>query len=163
LRFHGEDSKRGVQDRIGYSWRMTEIQAVIGATQVRRLDEIVARRMAIAATYDAAFRALPRVQPLHTPAGDCNAYYKYPLKLAPSLDRRAVQQRLDAEFGVRSGTSYYPPCHLQPAYREAFGYREGDYPVAEAVLAQTIALPMHCDLTEEEVRRVIDGVVAVCG
>ena len=121
---------------IGYSWRMTEIQAVIGATQVRRLDEIVARRMAIAATYDAAFRALPRVQPLHTPAGDCNAYYKYPLKLAPSLDRRAVQQRLDAEFGVRSGTSYYPPCHLQPAYREAFGYREGDYPVAEAVLAQ---------------------------
>jgi len=163
LRFHGEDTKRGVQDRIGYSWRMTEIQAVIGTAQVRRLDEIVARRMAIAATYDAAFRALPRVQPLHTPAGDRNAYYKYPLRLAPSLERRAVQQRLDAEFGVRTGTSYYPPCHLQPAYRAAFGYREGDYPIAEATLAQTIALPMHCDLTEEEVRRVIDGVAAVCG
>jgi dTDP-4-amino-4,6-dideoxygalactose transaminase len=163
LRFHGEDHTRGIQDRIGHSWRMTEIQAVVGRAQVRRLDEIVARRMQIAATYDRAFAALPRVGTLRVAEGDRSAYYKYPLRLAPPLERRAVQERLLAEFGVRTGTSYWPPCHLQPAYRNGFGYRPGDYPVAERALDQTIALPMHCDLTEDEVRRVIHAVGAVCG
>src|SRR5262245_6075397 len=79
LRFHGEDFKRGIQDRVGYSWRMTEIQAICGIRQVRRLDEIVERRMRIAATYDRAFAGLPGVRPLRVPEGDRNAYYKYPL------------------------------------------------------------------------------------
>lgn len=162
LRFHGEDHKRGIQDRVGSSWRMTEIQAICGIRQVRRLEEIVDRRMRIAATYDRAFAGLPKVRPLRLPEGDRNAYYKYPLTLSPPLDRVAVQARLDQEFDVRTGTSYYPPCHLQPAYRERFGYREGDYPKAEDALARTLALPIHCDLTEEEIRRVIDGVRAVC-
>ena len=162
LRFHGEDFKRGIQDRVGYSWRMTEIQAICGIRQVRRLDEIVERRMRIAASYDRAFAALPGVRPLRVPEGDRNAYYKYPLTLSPPLERVAVQGRLDREFDVKSGTSYYPPCHLQPAYRDGFGYREGDYPAAEDALAPSLALPMHCDLTEDESRRVIDGVRAVC-
>jgi len=162
LRFHGEDFKRGIQDRVGYSWRMTEMQAICGIRQIRRLDEIVERRMRIAATYDRAFAGLPRVRPLRVPEGDRNAYYKYPLTLSPPLERVAVQDRLDREFDVKSGTSYYPPCHLQPAYRERFGYREGDYPAAEDALARTLALPIHCDLTEDEIRRVIDGVRAVC-
>lgn len=163
LRFHGEDFKRGIQDRIGYSWRMTEIQAIAGITQVRRLDEIVSRRMEIATAYDRAFASLPTVRPLRTAEGDRIAYYKYPLRLMPPLDRQAVQARLDGEFDIRTGTSYWPPCHLQPAYREAFGYREGDYPVAESVLNETIALPMHCHLTSDEVRRVIHAVGTVCG
>lgn len=162
LRFHGEDHKRGIQDRVGYSWRMTEIQAICGIRQVRRLEEIVDRRMRIAAIYDRAFASLPNVRPLRVPEGDRNAYYKYPLTLAPPLDRVAVQTRLDQEFDVRTGTSYYPPCHLQPAYRERFGYREGDYPAAEDALARTLALPIHCDLTDDEIHRVIDGVRAVC-
>jgi dTDP-4-amino-4,6-dideoxygalactose transaminase len=162
LRFHGEDFQRGIQDRIGYSWRMTEMQAIVGFAQVRRLDEIVTRRMQIAASYDRAFAGVPSVRPLRTAEGDRIAYYKYPLRLRAPLERPAVQERLDREFGVRTGTSYWPPCHLQPAYRKAFGYREGDYPVAERTLDQTIALPMHCDLTEDEVRRVIHAVAAVC-
>jgi dTDP-4-amino-4,6-dideoxygalactose transaminase len=163
LRFHGEDHTRGIQDRIGHSWRMTEIQAAIGRVQVRRLDEIVSRRMQIAATYDRGFAGLGGVRPLRVPEGDRNAYYKYPLRLSPPLDRRQVQQRLANEFGVRTGTSYWPPCHLQPAYRDAFGYRPGDYPAAERALDRTVALPMHCDLTEDEIRRVIHAVGVVCG
>jgi dTDP-4-amino-4,6-dideoxygalactose transaminase len=163
LRFHGEDTTRGIQDRVGYSWRMTEMQAACGITQVRRLDEIVSKRMQVAAAYDRAFAALSTVRPLRTAEGDRIAYYKYPLRLLPPLERRAVQERLDREFDVRTGTSYWPPCHLQPAYRNAFGYREGDYPVAEAALDRTIALPMHCHLTADEIRRVIHAVTTVCG
>jgi len=162
LRFHGEDHKRGVQDRVGYSWRMTEIQAVCGIRQVRRLDEIVERRMSIAAKYDRALASLPNVRPLRVAEGDRNAYYKYPLWLRPPLEREAVRARLDQEYDVKSGTSYWPPCHLQPAYRKAFGYKEGDFPAAEAALGQTIALPMHCDLREDEIQRVIEAVSEVC-
>jgi dTDP-4-amino-4,6-dideoxygalactose transaminase len=162
LRFHGEDTTRGIQDRVGYSWRMTEIQAICGITQVRRLDEIVAKRMQIAAAYDRAFSGMTTVKPLRTAEGDHIAYYKYPLRLMPPLQRKAVQECLDREFDVRTGTSYWPPCHLQPAYRNGFGYRQGDYPVAERALDQTIALPMHCHLTADEIRRVIQAVTAVC-
>ena len=83
--------------------------------------------------------------------------------LRRSLSRPDVAKRLDEEHGVRSGTSYWPPCHLQPAYKREFGYKEGDYPVAEEVLNRTISLPMYCDMTDEEVQRVIDGVRKVCG
>ncbi len=163
LRFHGEDKTRGIQDRIGWSWRMTEIQAIAGLAQVRRLDQIVDLHMRVAARYDDAFARLERVRPLPLPPGVRNAYYKYPLWLAPPLDRQQVKARLDAEFGIKSGTAYWPPCHLQPAYRDAFGHREGDYPAAEGALAQTIALPIHCDLTDLEIERVIAAVTAVCG
>jgi dTDP-4-amino-4,6-dideoxygalactose transaminase len=70
---------------------------------------------------------------------------------------------LEKEFAVKSGTSYWPTCHLQPAYREKYGYAEGDFPKAEHTLNQTIALPMHCHLTEEEVDRVIAAVRAIAG
>lgn len=158
LRFHGEDEKRGIQDRVGYSWRMTEMQAIAGLAQIRRLDEIVAKRMDIAARYDAGFADLERVRTLPLPPGVKNAYYKYPLMLASDLRRLDVKERLEDEFGIKSGTAYWPPCHLQPAYRQRFGYKEGDYPRAEAALDQTLALPMHCHLTDDEVGRVIDAV-----
>jgi perosamine synthetase len=150
LRFHGEDHKRGIQDRVGYSWRMTEIQAIAGLTQVRRLDEIVSLRMNVAARYDEGFRDLESAQALPLPEGCRNAYYKYPLILGDHLSRP-----------VKSGTSYWPTCHLQPAYRDKYGYAEGDFPKAEHTLNQTIALPMHCHLTDEEVDRVIAAVRAI--
>lgn len=162
LRFHGEDSKRGIQDRIGHSWRMTEMQAIVGCTQTRRLAEIVEKRMAVANMYDQGFAGQKNITIFPTRAGDKNGYYKYPLRLADSLDRIAVQKRLDEEFGIKTGTSYWPPCHLQPAYRKEFGYKEGDFPVAEHVLNQTISLPMYCDLTQKQAQRVIESVIKVC-
>lgn len=162
LRFHGEDTTRGIQDRLGYSWRMTEMQAVVGLTQVGRLAEIVEKRMAIAAAYDNAFRGNAYLTTVNVPRGDKNAYYKYPLILAKGVNRLVVKERLEKEFGVSSGTSYWPPCHLQPAYQKAFGYSEGMFPVAEDVLSRTISLPMHCHLTGDEVARVIEAVHKVC-
>lgn len=163
LRFHGEDSARGVQDRLGYNWCMTELQAIVGLTQLKRLDEIVEKRMKVARAYDEAFQNLDSVKIYHTAEGDTNAYYKYPLTLRPPLRRLEVKERLDKEFAIASGTSYWPPCHLQPAYRKEFGYKEGDYPVAEDVLDRTISLPMFASMTEEEIRRVQEAIITICG
>jgi len=163
LRFHGEDDIRGIQGRVGYSWRMTEMQAIAGLAQVRRLNEIVEKRMEIAKTYDTAFSTLTRVSTVEVPKGDRVAYYKYPLILEESLKRQDVAKKLEDEFGIQTSVTYWPPCHLQPAYRKKFGYKEGDFPVAEDVLNRTISLPIFCDLTEKEIHRVIAGVQKVCG
>jgi dTDP-4-amino-4,6-dideoxygalactose transaminase len=163
LRFHGEDSTRGIQNRIGYSWRMTELQAVVGYFQIKRLEEIVSRRMGVAQAYDKAFVGVSCLSVYKTSPGYRNGYYKYPLRLLPPLNRLDVKKKLEESFGIKTGTSYWPPCHLQPAYRAAFSYKEGDFPIAEEVLNQTISLPMYCGLTPEEIGRVVTGVLAVCG
>jgi len=163
LRFHGEDKTRGIEDRVGYSWRMTEMQAIVGIAQTKRLSEIIDKRMRVAQLYDKAFHALSRVSIIPVSLGDRNAYYKYPLILDKSLKRDEVKKNLEENFGIKTGTSYWPPCHLQPAYKEKFGYKEGDFPVAEDVLNRTISLPIYCDMTDEEINRVIEGVKKVCG
>jgi len=163
LRFHGEDHKRGIQDRLGYSWRMTEMQAVVGIEQVKRLPEIVRKRMAIGRAYDHAFRNLSKVSPVPVEKDSKNTYYKYPLIMDRSLDRLKVKKRLIEEFGIKSGTSYWPPCHLQPAYKKKFKYKKRDFPIAEDVLDRTISLPIYTSMTKTEVSRVIEGVKKVCG
>ncbi|MCB0294667.1 MAG: DegT/DnrJ/EryC1/StrS family aminotransferase, partial [Calditrichaeota bacterium] len=61
---------------------------------------------------------------------------------------------LAGDFGIQSGSIYWPPCHLQPFYRERFGYRPGDFPVAEDILERTIALPIYPEMCAEDVERV---------
>ena len=162
LRFHGEDFKRGIQDRIGYSWRMTEIQAIAGITQVKRLEEIADKRMAVGRRYNEAFQKIPKLKIIPVPDGDRAVYYKYPIILDSSLKRDKVRERLEKEFSIESGTSYWPPCHLQPAYRKKFGYKEGDYPIAEDVLNRTISLPIYTAITDEEINRVIEAMQKIC-
>lgn len=163
LRFHGEDKTRGIQDRIGYSWRMTEMQAIVGIEQVNRLQEMVNKRMAIAYAYDKAFKDLEKVTSVHLFPKSKNAYYKYPLILDPSLKRLSVKKKLEEDYGVKTGTSYWPPCHLQPAYVKEFGYKKGDFLVAEDVLDRTISLPISAGLLKKEIRQVIEAVKEVCG
>lgn len=162
LRFHGADVKPGVQDRLGYNWRMIEIQAIIGLSQLERLDEIVMRRMQIAQQYNEAFSQLNKVRIVRLSENEKCAYYKYPLILDSSLDCEYVKNRLLDEFGVKSGGCYWPPCHLQPVYKKIFGYKEGDFPVADDILSRTISLPIYMGLTKEEVERVIKAVQYVC-
>lgn len=162
LRFHGEDIKRGIQNRVGYSWRMTELQAIAGITQVKRLEEIAEKRMSIGTTYNKAFGDVPKLTTIPVPKGDRNAYYKYAVILDTPLSRERIKERLEKEFLIASGTSYWPPCHLQPAYREKFGYKEGDYPIAEEILTRTISLPIYTAMNDEEVNRVIEAMRTIC-
>lgn len=162
LRFHGEDKTRGVQDRLGYDWLLSELQALIGLVQTQRLREIVEKRMAVGRLYHEAFREMKKVQPFAVPEGFRHSYYKYPLLLQKPLKRPNVVNRLGA-LGIAIGTSYWPPCHLQPVYRKMFGYKKGDFPVAEEVLNQTISLPMFTAMTLREVAYVVKSVQRVCG
>jgi len=157
LRFHGEDKTRGIQDRLGNDWMMTEPQALIGYVQTKRLAEIVKKRMAVAQRYDEAFQKLHHIKPFLLSSGMTCGYYKYPL-LIDSVEKHGQMKKKLEENGVATGGSYWPPCHLQPVYRKEFGYKEGDFPIAEDMLSRVITLPIYAGMTDEEVAYIIDAI-----
>ncbi|HJD82776.1 DegT/DnrJ/EryC1/StrS family aminotransferase [Kitasatospora aureofaciens] len=145
--------------RLGYSWRMSELHAAVGAVHLRRLKEFIETRRAVARRYDSALAGLDGMEPVLEPPGSRGNYYKYVALLAPGVDRAAFKRVVAAEYGVRlSGEVYDLPLHLQPVLAP---YRRGPLPVAEDVCARQVCLPVHSDMTEDETEQVIEAVSAV--
>ncbi|MFF2076637.1 DegT/DnrJ/EryC1/StrS family aminotransferase [Kitasatospora sp. NPDC058162] len=145
--------------RLGYSWRMSELHAAVGAVHLRRLKEFIETRRAVARRYDAALAGVDGLRPVLEPPGSRGNYYKYVALLAPGVDRAAFKKAVAEEYGVRmSGEVYDLPLHLQPVLAP---YRGGPLPVAEDVCARQVCLPVHSDMTEDETELVIEAVSTV--
>ncbi|MGW3040354.1 DegT/DnrJ/EryC1/StrS family aminotransferase [Kitasatospora sp. NPDC001159] len=145
--------------RLGYSWRMSELHAAVGTVHLRRLKEFIETRRAVARRYDTALAGLDGLEPVLEPAGCRGNYYKYVALLPPGVDRAAFKRAVAQEYGVRlSGEVYDLPLHLQPVLEP---YRGGPLPAAEDVCARQVCLPVHSDMTEDEVELVIEAVSAV--
>ena len=143
--------------RLGYNYRLDELSAAVGVAQVERLAELRAGRDRVVRAYERALGGrdwirLPR-------AGDDEAvdWFVYVVRLDPSIDRDALIPRL-AELGVPA-RPYFQPLHLQPLYRERFGFRPGDFPVTERVAASTLALPFSSRLPDEDVEYVAAALI----
>jgi len=143
------------QVALGHNFRITDIQAALGVSQMRRLDQFVARRNKIAATYREAFAELP-VQCQTIPADVLSSYHLFVIEL-DQHDRAGIYDRL-RELGVGSAV-HYIPVHLQPYYRD-LGFGPGDFPNAEAYYARAITLPMFPAMTHGDVTAVIDGLAS---
>jgi len=152
LRSHG---RRGTEMvALGYNYRMPEMGAALGRSQLARYTENVRERRRLAHWYDQAFAG--KVQTV--PHGPESARHLYQL-LLPNRD--AAQQHL-ASRGI--GTAiHYPVIPLQPYYRDRYGYRPGMFPGAESHAARTLSLPLFPGLTEAEQDRVIAAVLEVAG
>jgi perosamine synthetase len=144
--------------RLGYNWRMSEPHAIIGLAQLRRLDEFIERRNAVAAIYDEGLKGLgPAVTAVRPPDGSRCNYYKYSV-LLNGIDRTALKKLMREEFGVGlSGEVYDTPCHLQPVF-SAFADRP--LPKAEDLCARHICLPVSAKMTEEDARYVLKSLEA---
>lgn len=146
------------QVALGWNYRMTDLQGALGTSQLTRIEAFLARREAIRARYDQAFAPLP----LRLPPPDRDgrsALHLYPIQLAPQAghDRRAVFDDLRSRgIGVNV---HYIPIHTQPWYR-ALGFRDGDFPAAEAYYARAITLPLHAGMTDADTEAVIAAVQA---
>ncbi len=156
LRTCGQNAERQMV-MLGHNWRMSEIAAVVGRHQLEHLEEFIAKRNQVARWYEEALAHVDGVALFQTPSGFRHSYYKYPILLADGIDRLKVATILKEKFGVEAGHVYYPPCHLQPYYQQTFGTRLGDLPTAEQVLKQVICLPMHYDVTRENVQYIRDA------
>jgi perosamine synthetase len=144
---------------LGFNYRLCDIQCALGLTQLAKLPWSIERRQAIAAKYDAAFADLAGVRPLAVRSDVSHAYHLYVIQLELeklSVDRGQVFQALRAEgIGVNV---HYRPVHLHPYYRNRFGTKPGDCPVAEAAYERIISLPMFPSMTDEDVGDAIAGV-----
>jgi UDP-4-amino-4,6-dideoxy-N-acetyl-beta-L-altrosamine transaminase len=137
------------QIELGFNYRITDLQAALGLSQLGKLEGFIARRRELAARYDRLLANLPLSLPSAQP-GAQSAWHLYVVRLQLeriTLSHREVFEALRAAgIGVNL---HYIPLHLQPYYRE-LGFTEGDFPEAERYYAQAISLPMFAALTDEQ-------------
>jgi perosamine synthetase len=143
---------------LGRHMMLPETSAIMGITQLRRLDEFVATRNEIAQVYNKAVDDSGKFGRVQCATGCKSSYYKYPLILGEGIDRNRFTKILMDKFGVETGNVFYPPSHLQTVYKKlASDNYLVSLPVAEKVLAQTITLPMHAALTIQDAEYVMDS------
>ncbi|ADG05628.1 DegT/DnrJ/EryC1/StrS family aminotransferase [Kyrpidia tusciae] len=158
----GEASEWLAHDRLGYNYRLSEINAVLGVEQIKRLDEILAKRSEVARKYTERLQDIPLVTPPRIDPRVRMSWFVYVVRVDETVDRDKLMVFL-RERGVGC-RPYFSPIHLQPFYRQMFGYREGDFPITEDVAKSTIALPFFNRITDEEIDYVCEmlreGIVA---
>lgn len=147
---------------LGLNYRMPDILCALGDQQLKRLDANLERRREIAARYAEAFRELPCIVLPQTKPEMDHAWHLFPIRLhleKLSADRSQIFSALRAEnIGVNV---HYIPVHLHPYYRDRFGYRGGEYPVAEQAYERLISLPMFHGMTDRDIEDVILAVSKV--
>jgi len=146
--------------RLGYNYRLDEMSAALGLAQLGRIEELLSKRERVAGWYNERLKDVEGVQvPYIAPTTTRMSWFVYVIRLASEINRNAVMAALE-ERGIPS-RPYFTPIHLQPFYRERFGYRAGDFPVTEAVAHSVLALPFSSVMTEEQVDYVCEHLVTV--
>jgi perosamine synthetase len=145
-------------DRLGFNYRLSDVAAAIGVAQVEKLPGLLEQRAAVAAMYAERLADVPGVETMiATRDREVRSWFVYVVRLADEVDRDAVIGHL-REHGIDS-KDYLPSIHLFPHIRE-LGYREGQFPVAEAASAHSMALPFFPQMTEAQVERVCTELAA---
>lgn len=137
---------------LGFNYRLTDIQAALGVSQLNRADAGIKRRQEIALKYDRELSDLPMVQ---TPYRSDDIFHAFHLYVIQVPDRKALYEYLRSE-GIMAQV-HYVPVHLMPYYRHD-GWKEGDLPVAEDYYRHCLSLPMYPSLTDEEQDYVIEKI-----
>ena len=138
---------------LGFNYRLDEMSAALGVSQMSRIDSLLARRALVAEEYTERLASIGGVESMRPTAGTSRmSWFVYIVRLDPGISRDNVATRLDAQ-GIPT-RNYFPPIHLQPYFIERYGYKRGQFPVTERISACTLALPFHTNMSGEAVDRV---------
>ena len=136
--------------RLGYNYRLDEMSAALGLVQLQRIDEILAKRAQVASWYNERLTGLSWLQcPTVVANTHRMSWFVYVVKIKPPVNRDKIMDKL-AEVNIPS-RPYFTPIHLQPFYREKFGFSENMYPITESLGKRCLALPFSSVMTETEV------------
>ena len=139
--------------RMGYNWRLSELHAAVGLSQLGRLEQFVAERRRVAEAYTRRLAGVDGIHPLVPDDRSRSNFYKYVALLDRGVDRPALKRTLKERFRVSlSGEVYEIPCHHQPVFKS---WARGIFPVAEDVCSRHICLPIYPGMTEAEVDQVV--------
>jgi perosamine synthetase len=148
-------------ERLGFNYRMDEMSAALGWAQMQRIDEIIQKRQHVALMYNERLSKIPGIWLPHiAPEVTRMSWFVYVIRVGMEEPRPERQSEIrnhvmevlqKNEVGCRP---YFTPIHLQPFYRDMFGFKEGDFPITEKAGRTSIAIPFHNNLTPEEVEYV---------
>jgi perosamine synthetase len=142
-------------DRLGYNYRLSDINCALGIVQLSRIEEFVQKRDKVARMYQQCLADEDRLIVPKAPADSCISWFVFVVRLAAQYTQEQrntlLQKMLDRGIQV---SNYFPPVHLQPFIAEQYDCKVGDMPVTDAVVKSTLALPFHNNLTETEVQLV---------
>ena len=153
MRDYGRDLETRRMMRLGMNDRMDEMSAALALSQLSRLQDNIARRSALVDLYDDTLKDVEQIQRIpHSGLSTCYLYQVH----CVGVDREIFRKRL-LERGIETQI-HHPPIHLEPYYRQRFGYNDGDFPNAEAFGATVVTLPLFSTMTRDELMQVLNAV-----
>ncbi len=156
-------STRYNQKTLGFNFRMLEICAAIGLEQMKVIDDLNAKRRANAQVLSEGLEEIECLGFQRVDSPEDHAWYMFSLTLdenAAGISRDKLVTKLK-ESGIEADVSWPTPIHLQPYYRETFGFKEGEFPIAEKVCSVVFQLPIQPFLTKEELQRIVSTVKSI--
>lgn len=146
------------QVTLGYNYRMTELQAALGVSQMSRLTAMVARRRELAARYDDLLKDLPLKRPVQS-ADTASSWHLYVIRVEAARHQSVFEQLRANGIGVNL---HYIPVHFQPYYRN-MGFADGQFPEAETYYSEAISIPLYYGMTEVDQDKVIAEIARSLG
>ena len=139
-------------ERLGYNFRISDINCALGIVQLSRIDEIKAKRAAVAKWYQEMLAGDDRLIVPSEPPGCTISWFVFVVRLTDSFSQKQRDGILEAmrAKGIQV-SNYFSPVHLQPFMAEQFGFKKGDFPVTESVAEHTIALPFYNNLAKDDI------------
>ena len=160
LRNQGRDEGAGwlQHKRLGYNYRLSDINCALGIAQMSRLDEILSERDRVANLYENYLSDIDIILPQKDVGESNRSWFVYVIQLSPKRGRQVRDRLLQKlrDLGI-SCSAYFTPIHLQPYFVKLFGYQEGDFPITENVANNSIALPFYNRLSESEIAYIADN------
>ena len=175
LRSHGVTKDEGVLTKnpgpwyyemqsLGFNYRMTDMQAALGVSQLNKLDFFKKRRREVIAMYNKAFADMRYLKTPYEPENVCSCFHLYVTQIDfESLGKSRAQVMKELRDKGIGTQVHYIPVPTQPYYKNTFGYKDGDYPVAEKYYEQELSLPLYPGLSDDDVNTVIKAVKEVIG
>jgi perosamine synthetase len=151
-------------ERLGYNYRLSDINCALGIAQLSRIEEIKQKRKQVAKMYQEELGGDERFIVPSEPAGCDINWFVFVIRLGERYTRQEREKVLQAmrEAGIQV-SNYFTPVHLQSFMVKQFGFKEGDFPVTEAIADRTIALPFYNNLTKDDVKIVCDELRTAVG
>ncbi len=151
----GESGEWLDHERLGYNFRMDELSSALGCSQMERIEEILEKRSNVAEIYNQRLAEIKEVKIPYISSNTTRmSWFVYVICLEKGINRDNIIEYLNKK-GVQC-KPYFTPIHLQPFYKEMFGFKKGDFPITEDVSSQTIALPFFTNLAEKQIVYVVE-------
>lgn len=140
-----------IHTRLGYNYRLDEMSAALGISQLTKLSWMLGERAKVASYYQKYLQAIPNLILPQIGAGRTHTWFVFVIRVLGNKRNILMQELLRKGIQTRP---YLPSIHLQPYLRKQFGYKRGDYPISERIASQTLALPLYIGLTEQDISHI---------